>query len=1346
MKLYPLVQSFFVTAAIATSILASTPEAKPWKGAEVISRQTFKYGAFEARIRAAKGGGVITPFFLWKDGSELSGSEWQEQDFELFGRDGSFQSQLMTPGKVAGEQRTEHVVMHYPTTPAYNRYNTYRMEWTPDSLCFYYNGQLIRKETDRTEYSKLLDPARAEAMQLRLSNWAGDFAWSGAFDQNAIPADVFVNWVQTYSYTPGRGPGGTNFTPLWRDDFESWNDSRWWKANWTFEFAVNDYIPENAAVRSGALNIALTHFSQQGTFRAVPADDGLTPPLVELPKVDSTPFAVPGTINLIRYLGSNETTPGNYGNTTCLSHSPDVDFGETNEGVGGACHLSWIDAGEWLEYRIDVAATGLYDIALTQGSMYDRQFQLSVDGAVVVYTTVPATGGYTTWKESVTKKVSLTAGVHVLRVAFPDGYLNVKGLEIRANNPFTPVPGRVFSTDYSAFYDLTSINHGGACGDDALDKEITTDVGGGCAISFTEPTEWVDYPVELAEDGWYRFNLRLASAYAGLSVRVLVDGVDMTGSVMSPAAGWAAYEDVPTAAFPMTAGRHTVRVEFVTGYVNFHYFDVIRSDIAPPLPVTGLTATAGDAVVDLTWAASVGASAYKVVRGTDTIASVTATSYRDESVINGTEYTYVIVSANSAGNGGASSAVSVRPMAPEPPSAPTGLAALAGNSVVSLAWSPVDAVTAYKVYRSVDGTNFTSLATVVDAQYSDASVTNGTVYTYRVTALRGSLESVPSSSVDAAPRGEAPLQVTGLVATPADAKVTLVWTAPAGAETYTIYRGVDGATAVVLTVVSSASYDDVTVANGSTYAYTVVASNTWGDAPMSAQVTATPLAYPDVPSALVATTADSRVDLVWLGGANTESFKVYRATASGANELIATVATPSYSDLAVVNGTTYSYSVTAVNSTLESAPSQLVTARPVGAVPEQVTGLIATANDATVALTWNNSVGASSYKVMRSVGTGVATLVGTSLSASFTDATVSNGTVYSYSVVASNEWGDAVASSIVTATPDFAVPGVPSSLSALAGNGRVTLAWTAGANNASFKIYRATAGGAAILLATSSQAAYVDVTVANGTTYTYTVAGVNGTKESDVSNAAIAEPRGAAPSQVTGLVATAGNATVALSWSASPLATVYKVVRGTDTVARIASASYTDNAVVNGTTYSYAVVASNIWGNAPVSVSVSAKPTAPTAGIKAQYKAGMVGATTNGIRPLLQIVNTGSAPVALSKVTVRYWFTNNGTQSVSYWCDWAQIGSANLTGTFKTVSPARTKADRYLEIGFKTSAGNLSAGGSTGEIQSRFSKSDWTNFTQTDDASYDPTKATSYADWNKVTVYYEGALVWGVEP
>ncbi|HET9955134.1 MAG TPA: glycoside hydrolase family 16 protein, partial [Polyangiaceae bacterium] len=130
-----------VPACLCTCV-ALPAMAKPWKGAELITRQTFRYGAFEARIRAARGSGMVTPFFLWKDGSERADQLWQEQDFEIFGRDGSLQTQLMTPGS-NDQHRTEHVVNHWLPQAAFERYYTYRMEWTPTRLAFYIDGNLM---------------------------------------------------------------------------------------------------------------------------------------------------------------------------------------------------------------------------------------------------------------------------------------------------------------------------------------------------------------------------------------------------------------------------------------------------------------------------------------------------------------------------------------------------------------------------------------------------------------------------------------------------------------------------------------------------------------------------------------------------------------------------------------------------------------------------------------------------------------------------------------------------------------------------------------------------------------------------------------------------------------------------------------------------------------------------------------------------------------------------------------------------------------------------------------------------------------------------------------------------
>jgi len=163
----------------------------------------------------------------------------------------------------------------------------------------------------------------------------------------------------------------------------------------------------------------------------------------------------------------------------------------------------------------------------------------------------------------------------------------------------------------------------------------------------------------------------------------------------------------------------------------------------------------------------------------------------------------------------------------------------------------------------------------------------------------------------------------------------------------------------------------------------------------------------------------------------------------------------------------------------------------------------------------------------------------------------------------------------------------------------------------------------------------------------------------------------------------------------------------------------------------------------------TATPTStPTPGgvsLKVQYKVNDTSATDNQIKPGIQVINTGTSSVALSDITLRYWYTSDGSQGQSYSCDYAVVGCANVTGTFGMPSSPTTTADRSVQIGFKSASGSLAPGKSSGEIQSRLNKTDWSSYNEANDYSYGGAQ-TSFADWSKVTVYYQGTLVWGTEP
>lgn len=202
-------------------------------------------------------------------------------------------------------------------------------------------------------------------------------------------------------------------------------------------------------------------------------------------------------------------------------------------------------------------------------------------------------------------------------------------------------------------------------------------------------------------------------------------------------------------------------------------------------------------------------------------------------------------------------------------------------------------------------------------------------------------------------------------------------------------------------------------------------------------------------------------------------------------------------------------------------------------------------------------------------------------------------------------WGTAAAQAQYT-------PTAPTNLTATAGNAQVSLSWTAstGAINY-YRISRSTVNGGPYTEVTTTpytNTSYTNTGLTNGTTYYYVVAAVHGYYGTSAnSNQASATPTTggtppAVPGAPTNLTATAGDAQVTLSWTASTGATSYNVKRSTVTggpytqLGTPTGTSYTDTAVTNGTTYFYVVTAVNTSGESGNSNQAQAIPSAPAAG------------------------------------------------------------------------------------------------------------------------------------------------------
>ncbi|MFA5941569.1 MAG: fibronectin type III domain-containing protein [Sinimarinibacterium sp.] len=572
----------------------------------------------------------------------------------------------------------------------------------------------------------------------------------------------------------------------------------------------------------------------------------------------------------------------------------------------------------------------------------------------------------------------------------------------------------------------------------------------------------------------------------------------------------------------------TSRIFAFTHGLGAWSFDASFLDALPAAPAN-LTATAGNGQVTLNWAASAGASTYNVYQGTSAggegttpvATGITGTTRTVAGLTNGTTYYFKVAAINASGTSPLSNEASATPA--DPPPAPTNLTATPGNSQVTLNWGASDGATSYNVYQGTSAGGATLVATgVTGTNRTVTGLTNGTTYFFKVAAINAGGASSPfSNAASATPQGPPPAP-TNLSATAGNGQVTLNWAASTGATSYNVYQGTSaGAETLLATGIAGTGRIVTGLSNGTTYYFKVAAVNANGTSPLSNEASATPQGAPPAPTNLTATAGDSQVTLNWTASTGASSYNVYQGTSAGGETLAATGITgTSRTVTGLTNGTTYFFKVAAVNPTGVSALSNGASATPQGATqgtPPAPTNLTASASSGQVVVQWTASTGASSYRMFMATAPGGEDTTTPVWSGSGTLGFVSgltNGTTYYFKVAAVNASGAGPLSSEASATPSGPPP-APTNLTATAGNGQVTLNWTASAGAARYGVYRGTtSGGTTFLLFTASGTSRTVTGLTNGTTYYFTVTAANENyEESPRSNEASATPVATARAQ-----------------------------------------------------------------------------------------------------------------------------------------------------------------------------------------------------------------------------------------
>lgn len=247
-----------IAAAVAVAVTFASASAFAVQSAELYRTDAYFYGRFEARVQFAPGEGVVSSFFLWKDGNS-STTSWNELDYEKI----KAACQLQT--NIWSGTGTQSAQLPSITGDLCGSYHTYTFEWTPDYIAFFIDGTELRRETGSVVAQYTQNAAQGMAMHFNV--WVGNKDFGGVFDPSILPVNEYIDWVQYSSYTNGA------FQLQWREDFDGPTlPAGWATGTWLSPYNLSMHNPANVSFVNGVAVLSMTADDATGFTGTPPAD------------------------------------------------------------------------------------------------------------------------------------------------------------------------------------------------------------------------------------------------------------------------------------------------------------------------------------------------------------------------------------------------------------------------------------------------------------------------------------------------------------------------------------------------------------------------------------------------------------------------------------------------------------------------------------------------------------------------------------------------------------------------------------------------------------------------------------------------------------------------------------------------------------------------------------------------------------------------------------------------------------------------------------------------------------------------------------------------------------------
>lgn len=181
--------------SVELTLRSEKSRVRDYTAGALASRESFLYGSFAARLKPARGSGIITGFFLHRNGPR------QEIDIEFRGKDTTkmLVNVFFNPGPVG--TRLEYGYRGTPTEidlgfDAADEFHNYEIEWTPTGIRWSVDDRLVyeRNAWDPT-------PIPDRPLELNINVWTSrSKEFAGRLDHASLPASTAIAHAEVSVY------------------------------------------------------------------------------------------------------------------------------------------------------------------------------------------------------------------------------------------------------------------------------------------------------------------------------------------------------------------------------------------------------------------------------------------------------------------------------------------------------------------------------------------------------------------------------------------------------------------------------------------------------------------------------------------------------------------------------------------------------------------------------------------------------------------------------------------------------------------------------------------------------------------------------------------------------------------------------------------------------------------------------------------------------------------------------------------------------------------------------------------------------------------------------------------